>query len=175
MKIVFLTNSLFFFFYTIGGDKMKKYFFPMFFSLLIGVLMAFYIIKQYDSFDGTLVMGEAKILYFVNSGSYNDKESMNEGMSQFESYIYNVEDNLYYSYVGVSSKKENAEKIQNYFKLLGFDTLIKERTVSDSEFFDIVKRYDSILSKTNDNESIRVICNQVLAKYKEYVSDKYSN
>lgn len=154
---------------------MKKYSFPIFLSLVIGISMAFYIINQYNSFDGTLVMGDAKELYFVNSGSYNDKDSMNEAMSQFESYIYNTEDNMFYTYVGISTKKSNALKIQNYFKNLGFDTLIKERVVSNSEFFEIVKRYDSILSKTDDNESIRVICNQVLAKYEEYVSGKYKN
>lgn len=154
---------------------MKKYTFPIVLSLIIGISMAFYIIKQYDSFDGTLVMGNTEIFYFVNSGSYNDKNSMDEAMSQFESYIYNVEDNMYYTYVGISTKKSNAEKIQLYFKNLGFDTLIKERNVSNSEFFNIVRRYDSILSKTDDNESIRVICNQVLAKYEEYVNDKYNN
>lgn len=154
---------------------MRKYTFPIVLSLIIGISMAFYIIKQYDSFDGTLVMGNTEIFYFVNSGSYNDKNSMDEAMSQFESYIYNVEDNMYYTYVGISTNKSNAEKIQLYFKNLGFDTLIKERNVSNSEFFNIVRRYDSILSKTDDNESIRVICNQVLAKYEEYVNDKYNN
>ncbi|MBR3210115.1 MAG: hypothetical protein IKF82_07640 [Bacilli bacterium] len=154
---------------------MKKYFFPLTLSLVVGVSMAFYIIKQYDSFDGVLVMGDSKTLYFVNGGSYDSKENMDEGMNQFESYIYNVEDGIYYTYVGVSTSKGNAEKIQRYFKNLGFDTLIKERGVSNDEFFDIVKRYDSILSKTDDNESIRVICKQILAKYEEYVSGKYSN
>ena len=32
-----------------------------------------------------------------------------------------------------------------------------------------LRQYDELLSKTDDSESIKVICNQILAKYEELV------
>ena len=61
-------------------------------------------------------------------------------------------------------------KIQNYFKKIGYETIIKEKIVDNSEFNDILSQYDEILSKTNDDESIKVICSQVISKYEEYVN-----
>ena len=60
-------------------------------------------------------------------------------------------------------------KIQNYYKSLGYDTVLEEKITDDEDFINILKQYDELLNKTDDNESIKVICNQVLAKYEELV------
>ena len=151
---------------------MRKYAVPIFISLIIGVSMAYFIISQYESYDGVTVSKFASRLYFIQSGVYSDKNNMLEAMSKFSSYIYSIEDNMFYSYIGVSSSKENALKIQDYYKKIGYDTLIKEKIVDNSEFIEILSQYDEILSKTSDDESIKVICNQVLSKYEEYVNGK---
>ena len=145
---------------------------PIFISLIIGVSMAYFIISQYESYDGVTVSKFASRLYFIQSGVYSDKNNMLEAMSKFSSYIYSIEDNMFYSYIGVSSSKENAMKIQDYYKKIGYDTLIKEKIVDNSEFIEILSQYDEILSKTTDDDSIKVICSQVLSKYEEYVNGK---
>lgn len=154
---------------------MKKYSASILFSLVIGVLMAYFIINQYDSYDGFTVSKFASKLYFIQSGVYSDKNNMLEAMSKFSSYIYSTEDNMFNSYIGVSSSKDNALKIQSYYKKIGYDTIIKEKIVDNSEFINILNQYDDILSKTSDDESIKVICNQVLSKYEEYVNGKHKN
>lgn len=151
---------------------MRKYAVPIFISLIIGVSMAYFIISQYESYDGVTVSKFASRLYFIQSGVYSDKNNMLEAMSKFSSYIYSIEDNMFYSYIGVSSSKENAMKIQDYYKKIGYDTLIKEKIVDNSEFIEILSQYDEILSKTTDDDSIKVICSQVLSKYEEYVNGK---
>ncbi len=145
---------------------------PIFISLIIGVSMAYFIISQYESYDGVTVSKFASRLYFIQSGVYSDKNNMLEAMSKFSSYIYSIEDNMFYSYIGVSSSKENAMKIQDYYKKIGYDSLIKEKIVDNSEFIEILSQYDEILSKTTDDDSIKVICSQVLSKYEEYVNGK---
>ena len=145
---------------------------PIFISLIIGVSMAYFIISQYESYDGVTVSKFASRLYFIQSGVYSDKNNMLEAMSKFSSYIYSIEDNMFYSYIGVSSSKENAMKIQDYYKKIGYDTLIKEKIVDNSKFIEILSQYDEILSKTTDDDSIKVICSQVLSKYEEYVNGK---
>ena len=148
---------------------MKKYLFPIFVSLILGVFMAYFIIRQYEDMPTLAVSSEAETLYYIQRGVYNDMDSMTNSMKDFTHYIYNVEDNQYYAYIGITTNKENALKIQNYYKTLGYDTFLKDKITDNDDFISILKQYDELLTKTDDNESIKVICNQVLAKYEELV------
>ena len=148
---------------------MKKYLFPIFVSLILGTFMAYFIIRQYEDMPALAVSAEAETLYYIQRGVYTDMNGMTDSMKDFTHYIYNVEDNQYYAYIGITTSKENALKIQNYYKSLGYDTFLKEKITDNDDFISILKQYDELLSKTDDNESIKVICNQVLAKYEELV------
>ena len=148
---------------------MNKYLFPIFVSLVLGTFMAYFIIRQYEDLPALAVSSEAETLYYIQRGVYSDMDNMKNNMKEFSHYIYNVEDNQYNTYVGITTNKENALKIQNYYKSLGYDTLLKDKITDNGDFINILKQYDELLSKTDDNESIKVICNQVLAKYEELV------
>jgi len=154
---------------------MKKYFVPFSVSLLIGVSLAYFIIHQYESLDGITVSALASEIYYVQRGVYSDRENMENNMKDFTNYIYNVEDNMYHTYIGVSKYKENAEKIQNIYKNEGIETIIKNKIVDSKDFMEILSRYDDRLKKTDDTESIKVITRQTLAKYEEYVNGKREN
>lgn len=148
---------------------MKKYLFPVSVSLILGISMAYFIIKQYESLPALTVSSDAESLFYIQRGVYSDMDNMKNNMKDFTNYIYNVEENQYYAYIGITTSKENALKIQNYYKSLGYDTFLKEKITDNKDFINILKQYDELLAKTDDNESIKVICNQVLAKYEELV------
>lgn len=148
---------------------MKKYLFPVSVSLILGISMAYFIIKQYETMPTLAVSSDAESLFYIQRGVYSDMDNMKNNMKDFTNYIYNVEDNQYYAYIGITTSKENALKIQNYYKSLGYDTFLKEKITDNKDFINILKQYDELLAKTDDNESIKVICNQVLAKYEELV------
>lgn len=148
---------------------MKKYLFPVSVSLILGISMAYFIIKQYETMPALAVSSDAESLFYIQRGVYSDMDNMKNNMKDFTNYIYNVEDNQYYAYIGITTSKENALKIQNYYKSLGYDTFLKEKITDNKDFINILKQYDELLAKTDDNESIKVICNQVLAKYEELV------
>ena len=149
---------------------MKKYLFPVTVSLLIGISMAYFIIKQYEGMPILAVSSNAENLYYIERGVYSDYENMENNMKDFTDYIYNTENNQYHTYIGITTNKENALKIQNYYKILGYDTNLVEKITDNKEFINILRQYDELLSKTDDSESIKTICNQVLAKYEEMVS-----
>ena len=86
---------------------MKKYLFPITFSLILGILMAYFLISGYDKAESITVSKNAETVYYLQSGVYSTKENMEKNMSNFEHYIYNVEDNMYYTYVGMSKNKKN--------------------------------------------------------------------
>lgn len=148
---------------------MKKYLFPVSVSLILGISMAYFIIKQYETMPALAVSSDAESLFYIQRGVYSDMDNMKNNMKEFTNYIYNVEENQYYAYIGITTSKENALKIQNYYKSLGYDTFLKEKITDNKDFINILKQYDELLAKTDDNESIKVICNQVLAKYEELV------
>lgn len=148
---------------------MKKYLFPVSVSLILGISMAYFIIKQYETMPTLAVSSDAESLFYIQRGVYSDMDNMKNNMKDFTNYIYNVEENQYYAYIGITTSKENALKIQNYYKSLGYDTFLKEKITDNKDFINILKQYDELLAKTDDNESIKVICNQVLAKYEELV------
>ncbi len=148
---------------------MKKYLFPVTVSLALGIGMAYFIIKQYETMPTLALSSEAEVLYYIQKGVYSTVEEMESDMEDFTDYIYNVENNEYHTYIGISTSKENALKIQNYYSELGFETTVEEKITDNSDFIDILKQYDELLSKTSETESIKVICNQVLVKYEELV------
>mgnify|MGYP005802271431 CR=1 FL=1 len=151
---------------------MKRYLFPIVTSLIIGCMLSYFIISQYDDMDSLAVSSNAETLYYIQRGAYSDKANMENNMKDFEYYIYNVEDNLYHAYIGISQSKDNALKIQNYYKNLGFETEIKEKVTDNTDFINILKQYDELLSATSSDESIKTICNQVLSRYEELVNAK---
>lgn len=152
---------------------MKKYIFPITVSLLLGIFMSYFIISQYETSDMVAVSSNATNLYYIQRGVYSTKENMNNNMKDFRYYIYNVEDNMYYTYIGISNNRDNALKIQKYYKSLGYDTYIKEKMTDNKSFITVLKQYDQLLSSTNDDNTIKVICNQILAKYEELVNGEY--
>ena len=148
---------------------MKKYCFPVSISLILGVFLAYFIIKQYEDIPALAVSSDAESLYYIQRGVYSDLNGMDEGMADFSHYIYSIEDNKYYTYIGITTNRENALKIQNYYKSLGITTFLKEKITDNSDFINILKQYDELLLKTDDSESIKTICNQVLVKYEELI------
>jgi len=135
--------------------------------------MSYFIISQYETSDMVAVSSNATNLYYIQRGVYSTKENMNNNMKDFRYYIYNVEDNMYYTYIGISNNRDNALKIQKYYKSLGYDTYIKEKMTDNKSFITVLKQYDQLLSSTNDDNTIKVICNQILAKYEELVNGEY--
>ena len=148
---------------------MKKYLLPVSISLILGISMAYFIIRQYETMPTLAVSSEAETLYYIQRGVYQDIDTMNDNMNDFTNYIYNVEDNQYHTYIGITASKDNASKIQNYYKEVGYETEVEERVTDNKDFINILRQYDELLSKTDDSESVKVICNQVLAKYEELV------
>lgn len=154
---------------------MKKYLFPITLSLCIGIMLAYLIIGSYNDTDGISVSKGAEEVYYLQYGVYSSKDNMQENMKAFEHYIYSVEDNLYHTYIGISKNKKNIEKIQNFYKKKEYNTYIGTKITDNEEFLVVLGQYDELLGQTNDENAIKVITNQILAKYEEMVNGEYKN
>ena len=148
---------------------MKKYLLTFLIALIIGFFLSNFFLRQYDDFDGIKVSSNGENLYFVQYGVFSSLESLEENTISLQNYVYNKQDNLYYVYVGITKLEENAKKIVNYYKSLGYDAIIKEFGITNKEFLEILVNYDEVLKNTNDETAISSIINQVLMKYEEVV------
>ena len=154
---------------------MNKYLFPVVLSLCIGGLLAYLIINGYSDAENISVSKNAEEVYYLRQGVYSSKDNMENSMQDFEHYIYSVEDNMYNTYIGISKNKKNIEKLKGFYQKKGYDTYIETKITDNEDFLIVLGQYDEVLSETEDENAINVICNQVLAKYEEMVNGEYND
>ena len=146
---------------------MKKYLLTIIVSLLVGFLLSFYMLKEYEKTDIFPVFNESETAYLIQQGVYSSMESMQENTTHLTDYIYSVIDDMYYVYIGISLDSSNVNKLQEYYKSKDINTIIKTTTLTDQEFIETLRQYDMVLNNTSDEDTIKEICKQVLSKYKE--------
>ena len=148
---------------------MKKYIFTFFIAIVIGFFLSYFFIKQYDSYTGIKVSGTGEKLYFIQYGVYSSIESMENETIALENYVYTINEDKYYVYVGITKEENNANKIVEYYKNLGYETIIKQFEIINNDFLEELINYDNILSETTDKTVIASLINQTLIKYEEVV------
>lgn len=149
---------------------MKKYLLTFLVALIIGFFLSVFFLKQYDDFEGIKVVSSTgENLYFIQYGVFSSLESLEDNTINLQNYVYNKQDNLYYVYVGITKLEENAKKIVNYYKSLGYDAIIKEFGITNKEFLELLVNYDEVLKNTDDKTAIASIISQTLIKYEEVV------
>ena len=149
---------------------MKKYLLTFLVALIIGFFLSAFFLKQYDDFEGIKVVSSTgENLYFIQYGVFSSLESLEDNTINLQNYVYNKQDNLYYVYVGITKLEENAKKIVNYYKSLGYDAIIKEFGITNKEFLELLVNYDEVLKNTDDKTAIASIISQTLIKYEEVV------
>ena len=147
---------------------MRRHIVPIILCLIVGFFLGQFLLNQYNDKEKIKpIFNEKEKVFFIQQGVYSTKDSMEKNTTSFKHYIYNMQDNKYYVFIGITKNSSNADKLKKYFKEVGHDTYIKEFEVNNKEFLEILGQYDLLLEKTNDPETIKTICNQVLSKYEE--------
>lgn len=145
-----------------------KNIFPVVLCILVGFFMGTFMFKQYK-LDTDTVSLTGENLYFLQTGVYSSEEDMKKNMSNTFYYIYTKENNMYYSYIGITKNKKNLDKLKGYYKQEGYDIYVREIFVSDISFLTVLEQYDNLLLETTDTKIIKSIENQVLSKYEELI------
>ena len=148
---------------------MKQYILTFVVALIIGFFLCNFFIKQYNDYNGIKVVNSGYELYFIEYGIYDSVSDMEKNTINLENYIYNEIDNKYYVYIGITLDKDNANKIVDHFKTLGYDTIIKKFSITSKEFIEIIKNYDALIKNITDVTAFSSLISQVLTKYEEVV------
>ena len=150
---------------------MKKSF-PIISAIIIGLILSKFMFNQYnyDSKISTVFKNSEK-LYFVIFGIYSSKDEMEKETSNLKSYIYSLENDKYYVYLGITKEEKNFDKLKGYFNSIGYDVSERILNINNDSYIDLLEQYDILLSKTNDNDVIEAIASQTITKYKESIND----
>lgn len=136
--------------------------------------MGVYMFSQYDKENIENVSLTSNYInqkiYVFQYGVYSNKNNMINNLKDIN-YTYQLIDNKYYVYVGMTKNKENIEKLKKYFKSLSYNIYLKEIEV-DGEFVETLEQYDLLLDEAITNESISTILSTTLAKFEEYNENK---
>lgn len=150
--------------------NMKKYFKTFILASIIGFFLGMICIKQYKDSGTIKVASSSNTLYFIQFGVYSSKKNMEEGTIDLQNYIYNINNELYYVYVGITKDRENANKLVMYYEDLGYSTIIKEYEVVNKEYIKEIENLDEVLRITEDSTVIGSMANQSLEKYESVVN-----
>ena len=150
---------------------MKKTF-PIISAIIIGISLAKFMFNQYD-YDAKIstVFKNGEELIFVMNGIYSSKDEMEASCSSLKSYIYSLENDKYYVYLGITKNLENFDKLKGYFNRKGYDVSERTLNINNDSYIELLDQYDILLSKTNDDDVIEAIASQSITKYKEYIND----
>lgn len=154
---------------------MKKNLLIISVSIIIGFFLSLFLLRQYGDYEGITVYNEGEEYYFLELGTYKNKEEMDNNAINLENYIYRKEDDLYYMYIGITKNKDNLEKMQKYFDSKNYKTEVKTFFITSKKFRQSIENLDNILINSSDEVVINEIINQGLNKYEEVILNGSKN
>lgn len=145
----------------------KKIVIPIIISVFLGCISAKLV------YNGHKLKAESTSVnynsYLLQVGVYNDKETLDKALANLNDYIVKEEDNKYYVYIGITTSKENANKIKNAYKDQDINIYIKEGNIDNVEFMSNLEQFDILLDGVSREKDILSINEVILSSYEEMV------
>jgi len=144
----------------------RKYFLSILLALILGYLCANYVLALYkeDSYNN--------IIYFLQAGAYNNKESSLNDLKDIDNKIIIKENDKYYMYIGITADIKIAKRIKNMYKNKNIELYIKEKDITNTSFKLELEQYDILLKNAKTFDEVNAIFKTVLATYEEGVLSK---
>ena len=136
--------------------------------ILLGIVVGTILRGEYQE-EILDVFGTRKNYYFLQEGVYSTEENLEENIKNLDAKLIIEEEGKYYVYLGITQVKENAEKIKKIYEKDGYQIYIKERNISNEEFYNNVSQFDLLIQSTDNSEEILAIEEVVLANYEEII------
>lgn len=154
---------------------MKKYLLTIIIASIIGFFLGNFLLKQYKDYKSLTVSSNGEEVYFFEYGVYNTLNDMENNTINLENYIYKVENNKYYVYIGITKATNNIEKLKKHFKNLGYNVELKLYYIKNEEFINILNNFDLVIKDTDDSIVLSSVICQILQKYEEIINNGNKN
>lgn len=110
------------------------------------------------------------IYYFLQEGVYKDKESLKKNLNILPNKTYDITNNEYHVYLGITKDYEVAEKLMSIYDKKGYKTYLKKKRIQSPKFSKNINQFDSLIKVTNEEDKILTIEEIVLANYMEIIN-----
>ena len=107
--------------------------------------------------------------YLLQAGVYTSDKILNESTKNLSMYVVDKENGKYYVYVGVTTDKNNKEKLEKFFENKNIDIYSKKTYIGNESFINHLKQYDILLNELTDDKDISRINEVILDSYKELI------
>lgn len=135
--------------------------------VLLGLVVGLVFTKIfYDSYNVSYALNENTLVYVFQQGVYSSKQSVIENVT-LNYYIYEKSGDMYYVYAGFTTKSKNVQKLKDFFEKKGYSIYVKEINLPSSNFTEVLKQYDLLLERTDDENAIEAINASILSEYEE--------
>ena len=129
----------------------KKIIIPIILSLCFFLLI-------YKNYKNKKV--EYKEIYILQVGAYKSYDNVINKTKYLDNYIIYKENDLYKIFLGVSINNNTYNKLENFYNEDStFKKLIK---ISNEEYINNLKKYDTLINETNDKELLNTIIKKEL-------------
>jgi len=144
----------------------KKFLLGIVFSLLLGLFVGNVFYYKYQK-DNNLYNEYNS--YMLQFGIFNTKDELNKSVSNISNYMLIEKNNKYYVYLGVSTKKDNAKKLQEVFNDNNIEVSIKKTIIDNVEFISNLEQFDILLESATNDDDLLSINEVIISSYEEMV------
>ncbi|MBQ7137146.1 MAG: SPOR domain-containing protein [Bacilli bacterium] len=144
----------------------KKFLIYVLSAILLGAIFGSLFYKQYEKEKNIAVDYNT---YLLQLGIYNSRDEFSKEVEELSDYLVVEKNNKFYVYVGISTKRKNAEKLQNLFSDNDINVSIKKSVIDDIEFISNLQQYDLLLDSASNKDDIMSINEVILSSYEEMV------
>ena len=135
--------------------------------ILLGLIVGLIFTKIfYDSYNISYTFNDNTLVYIFQQGVYSSKQSVTDNVN-LNYYIYEKNGDMYYVYAGFTTNSKNVQKMKDFFEKKGYSIYVKEINLPSSSFTEILKQYDLLLERTEDESTIEAINASILSEYEE--------
>ena len=144
----------------------KKFLVWIVIAVLSGLTLGNIFYKQYEKEQN---LDNVYNTYLLQLGVYNSKKEMEEHLNDLEDYMVIEKNDKFYVYLGISTKKTNAQKVQDAFLEKNIKVSIKKTAIDNVEFISNLEQFDVLLDNASTNDDIMSINEVILSSYEEMV------
>lgn len=139
----------------------KRLVLPIFISIIMGGVCGHIIYSIYS--DNNEMVFSSNVVYLLQTGAYSDYNNMRIN-SLSNDYVYYEDDGLYKTIIGITTSKNNIDKIK---KAYGSDIVVSKYLINDVNLYNKIKSFDIKISKESNNKKINSLVLSMLKIYKD--------
>lgn len=143
------------------------------FVSLVGIFLGTYIYKA-SKIETKEVFNENDTVYLMQYGVYSSVDNMKDSSKSLENYFYYKDKDGYHVILGIIENKNLSDKIKEAY-LVSSDIYLKEEKISNMEFLENLRQYDTLVSSLKNKQAIINAEKQILSKYEELILNNGQN